>query len=247
MTATAPGGPPDWSPMSPRVDRRSLLTVGAASVLAWACSGQEDTGLEPIFRSATDTDPPGQDGEQTEASAATLAMIGDSITFMSTEALQATLSTTGLEVLAIDAQVGRRITVGNGGRPHSGVDIAAFIANSDPPDVWVIALGTNDIGQYADAAEFATHVKSLLDVLPSAAPLVWVDTWDGGRPDETRLVNDTLRVMAGTRDDVVIVDWSSHGDDDGVVSGDRVHPTEAGTLVFAQVVAEGVGALLASL
>jgi hypothetical protein len=53
--------------------------------------------------------------------------------------------------------------------------------------------------------------------------------------------------MAETRDDVVIVDWSSHGDDEGVVSGDRVHPTEAGTLVFAQVVAEGVGALLASL
>ena len=128
---------------------------------------------------------------------ATLAMIGDSITFMSTEPLQAELSGTGLEVLAIDAQVGRRITVGERGQPYPGTDIVEFIANSNPPDVWVIALGTNDIGQYADAGEFAAQVQALLDLLPEDAPLVWVDTWDGARLDQTRLVNDTLR--AGRR------------------------------------------------
>jgi hypothetical protein len=174
-------------------------------------------------------------------------MIGDSITFMSMESLQAELSETGLEVLAIDAQVGRRIAVGDSGRPYPGTDIVEFIANSEPPDMWVIALGTNDIGQYADAGEFAAQVQALLDLLPAAAPLVWVDTWAGDRLDETRLVNDTLRAVVGQRDSAVVVDWFSHGDDEGVVSDDAVHPTTDGIVVFGQVVAEGVDALLSSL
>ena len=88
-------------------------------------------------------------------------------------------------MLAIDAQVGRRITVGSGGQLYPGTDVVEYIANSDPPDVWVIALGTNDIGQYPDAGEFTLQVQTLLDLLPPAAPLVWVDTWDGNRLDET--------------------------------------------------------------
>jgi lysophospholipase L1-like esterase len=175
-------------------------------------------------------------------------MIGDSITFMSTEPLQATLSATGLEVLTIDAQVGRRITVGENGQPHAGTDVVAFIANGEPrPDVWVIALGTNDIGQYPDAAEFGAQVQGLLDLIPPDAPLVWVDTWDAERPLETRLVNDTLRLLVGARDDARVADWASHGDDTGVVSDDGVHPTDQGTLVFARVVADGVEALLDAL
>jgi lysophospholipase L1-like esterase len=150
-------------------------------------------------------------------------------------------------VRAIDAQVGRRITVGEGGQPYPGTDIVEFIANSDPPDVWVIALGTNDIGQYADAEAFGTQVQTLLDLLPDDAPLVWIDTWDGARLDQTRLVNDTLRALVGERDNAMVVDWFSHGDDEGVITNDQVHPTPDGTLVFGQVVADGVEALAASL
>jgi hypothetical protein len=230
--------------MAPRVDRRILLVIGALSVVANACDG---SGVDSVSGAARGTDPSGGDGAQSAESAETVVMVGDSITFMSTDSLRAELSSTGLEVLAIDAQVGRRIAVGNGGQPHSGTNVIEFIANSDPPDVWVIALGTNDIGQYADAGEFASQVQALLDLIPSAAPLVWVDTWDATRPVETQLVNDTLHAMLDGRDDAVVVDWSSHGGDEGVVTGDGVHPTEDGILVFAQVVAEGVDTLLASL
>ncbi|MGH9132430.1 MAG: GDSL-type esterase/lipase family protein [Ilumatobacteraceae bacterium] len=234
--------------MSPRIDRRMLLAACALAVVGAACSERSDAGVEPLSRSATGTDPAGGGAAgDPPSSPQTVAMIGDSITFMSTEPLQAELSETGLEVLAIDAQVGRRITVGERGQPHAGTAIAEYIANTVPPDVWVIALGTNDIGQYPDPVEFATQVQAMLDLLPEAAPLVWVDTWDGDRPDETQLVNDTLHLMLDGRDDTLVVDWSSHGDDDGVVSGDAVHPTDAGTLVFGQVVAEGVDELLASL
>ena len=156
-------------------------------------------------------------------------MIGDSITFMSTEPLQAELSDTGLEVLAIDAQVGRRITVGDRGQPYPGTDIVEFIANSNPPDVWVIALGTNDIGQYADAAEFAAQVQALLDLLPDAAPL-GVGRHVGRRPTRP----DPPRQRHTPRRSSVSVTTpssstgSSHGDDEGVVTVDLVHPTTDG-------------------
>jgi lysophospholipase L1-like esterase len=231
--------------MSPRSTRRTLL-VAALVVVACACS-ERGAGVESVAMAATGTDPAGDGGGQPPETPATVAMVGDSITFMSSEPLQVALAGTGLEVLAIDAQVGRRITVGDGGRPHPGTEIVAYIASSDPPDVWIIALGTNDIGQYGDAGEFAVQVQTLLDLLPATAPLVWVDTWDGDRLDATRLVNDTLRSVLGGRENSVVVDWSSHGDDAGVVADDAVHPTSDGSVVFGQVVAAGVEALLASL
>ena len=230
--------------MSPRAVRWIVLAVGALAVVASACT---DAGVDSVSRAANGTASAGEDGGQQPASPESMVMIGDSITFMSMESLQAELSDTGLEVLAIDAQVGRRITVGDRGRPYPGTDIVEFIANSEPPDLWVIALGTNDIGQYADAGEFAAQVQALLDLLPAAAPVVWIDTWAGDRVDETRLVNDTLRAVVGQRDNAVVVDWFSHGDDEGVVSGDAVHPTTDGILVFGQVVAAGVDALVSSL
>jgi GDSL-like Lipase/Acylhydrolase family len=230
--------------MTPRLDRRTLLAIGALAVVAFACSEGDDAGLEPLSPLGTGGDPAG--GEES-GSQPTVAVIGDSITFMSTDPLRADLSGIGLDVRAIDAQIGRRITAGEGGRPYPGTDIVEFIANSDPPDVWVIALGTNDIGQYADAEEFAVQVQALLDLLPDDAPLAWVDTWAGDRLEETRLVNDTLRAVVGERDNAVVVDWFSHGNDDGVVSDDQVHPTPDGTLVFGQVVADGVETLFESL
>ena len=178
MTAVGPGRPPDWSPMSPRVPDPARRRRPRSSSRARAADG--GAGVEPVARAATGTDPAG-DGPL-DSTPETVAMIGDSITFMSTEPLQAALAATGLEVLAIDAQVGRRITVGEGAGPIPAPTIVEFIANSEPPDVWVIALGTNDIGQYADAGEFAAQVQTLLDLLPAAAPLVWIDTWDGDQP-----------------------------------------------------------------
>jgi lysophospholipase L1-like esterase len=232
---------PDWAAMSPRHGHRTLFAFGALVLVAGACS--DGDGVDSLERLENGTDP----GDGSLDSPETLAMIGDSITFMSTEALQAELSDTGLEVLAIDAQVGRRITVGDSGQPYPGTEIVDFIANSDPPDVWVIALGTNDIGKYADGAEFAAQVQALLDLLPAAAPLVWVDTWYGAQVDQTQLVNDTLRSVVGERDNAIVADWASHADDEGVVTFDLVHPTTDGIAVFAQVVADGVDSLLATL
>ena len=193
--------------MTPRVGRRTLLAFGALALVAFGCSeGNEGNaeGLEPLTPLGTGGDPAG--GGESE-SQPTAAMIGDSITFMSTDPLRAALSGIGLDVRAIDAQVGRRITVGEGGQPYPGTDIVEFIANSDPPDVWVIALGTNDIGQYPDAEAFGTQVQTLLDLVPDDAP--WSGSTPGTAPASTRPASSTTpcapwSVSATTR-------WSSTG------------------------------------
>ena len=147
-------------------------------------------------------------------------------------------------MLAIDAQVGRRITVGDRGQPYPGTEIVDYIANSNPPDVWVITLGTNDIGKYADGAEFAAQVQALLDLLPEAAPLV--GSTRGTAPNSTR-PNSSTRHSA--RSSVSVTMPSSPTGrvtptTEGVVTFDLVHPTTDGIAVFAQVVADGVDSLL---
>ena len=78
--------------------------------------------------------------------------------------------------------------------------------------------------------------------------MVWVDTWDGSlvstRPASSTTCCATWSVSA---DNAMVVDWFSHGDDEGVITSDQVHPTPDGTLVFGQVVADGVTSLVASL
>jgi hypothetical protein len=213
------------------VDRRSVLLGGAGAVLLAACgvsaSRESDTTAE--VDDAAGGDEPRR-----------IAMVGDSITFMSTEPLRAGFTTLGLDVAAIDAQVGRRMTVGAGGQLYPGTDVIRFIAAGGVVDVWAVALGTNDVGQYPDAAAYTEQVLAVLAEVPDRAPLVWVDTWHRDRREACQLLNGVLRTVVGSRPRSLVVDWFTHGDDPGVVTADGVHPTDAGTSVFGLVVTAGV-------
>ena len=75
------------------------------------------------------------------------------------------------------------------------------------PDVWVIALGTNDIAKYASSEEYGEVVQQLLDLLPADAPLVWVDAYRDDYRDDSVLFDDTpgtgdLHAQVEQRDDV---------------------------------------------
>lgn len=174
-----------------------------------------------------------------------VAVVGDSITVASAEPLDVALAGLGLEVVAIEAQVGRRMTVGERDRLYTGADIVELVANQRSPELWVIALGTNDIGQYADQDEVAEQIRALLARLPDDAPVVWVDTWFRGREQQTEVVNAAIRTVLGARPDSHVVEWSAHATDDGVLSGDGVHLTDGvGRQRFADVVSAGVETFL---
>lgn len=175
----------------------------------------------------------------------TVAMVGDSITVASAEHLTEALAGLGLEVLLVDAQVGRRMTVGQRDHLVPGSDVVQYVAAVLEPELWILALGTNDIGQYPEPGLIAEQVAEVLRPIPEGAPVVWVDTWIRDRPDQARAVNEAIRSALDARPAAIVVDWASHATDDGVLAADGVHLSDGlGRVRFAEVVASGIEALI---
>ena len=176
----------------------------------------------------------------------TVVMIGDSITKGATPALDERYDLLGLDHL-IEAENGKRIAVSSPDNA-SGASIARFIAENGDGDhsdeVWVVALGTNDVGQYAGPDEIAAAVNEVLDEVPEDAALVWVDTFIADRPEQTDAVNSIIRQRVERRGDSVIAPWTAFVEGDGVLTRDGVHPTIGGADVFAFVVTDTVRAFL---
>lgn len=175
-----------------------------------------------------------------------VVMIGDSITRGATPSLEERYELLGLDHL-IEAQNGKRMAVSDRDNP-SGASIAEFLAANGDGDhsdeVWVIALGTNDVGQYAGADEVAAAVNEILASVPTDAALVWVDTYFRDRADDAESLNSIVRERVERRGDGVIAPWTSFADGDDVLTGDGVHPTTDGADVFAFVVTDTVRAFL---
>ena len=175
-----------------------------------------------------------------------VVMIGDSITKGSMPFLGERFDQLGLDHV-ISAENGKRMAVSMRDNP-SGADVAAFLAGSGDGDhsdeVWVVALGTNDIGQYSSPDQIAAAVNEVLDEVPDDAALVWVDTYIVGQPEKTDAVNSIIRQRVERHGDSVIAPWTAFVEGDGVLSGDGVHPTTDGADVFAFVVTDTVRAFL---
>ena len=171
----------------------------------------------------------------------TVVVVGDSITVASADDLEVALTGVGLEVLLVDAQVGRRMTVGERGRLVPGADVIRFVSGILEPELWIVALGTNDIGQYPEPEQIGEQVSEVLAQVPDGVPVVWVDTWIRSRPEQSRVVNEALREVVGRRPGAIVVDWAEHATADGVLSSDGVHLSDGiGRTRFAEVVAAGV-------
>lgn len=175
-----------------------------------------------------------------------VVMIGDSITKGAMPALDERYGLLGLGP-QIEAENGKRMAVSSRDNP-SGAAVAEFLAGNGDGDhsdeVWVVALGTNDISQYGGPDEIAAAVNEVLAAVPDDAALVWVDTYISGRPDDTDAVNSIIRDRVARRGDSVIAPWSAFAEGTGVLSGDGVHPTSDGADVFAYVVTDTVAAFL---
>jgi lysophospholipase L1-like esterase len=176
----------------------------------------------------------------------TVVMIGDSITKGAIEALGERYELLGLDHL-IEAQNGKRIAVSSPDNA-SGVSIARFLADNGDGDhtdeVWVVALGTNDVGQYASPDEIAAVVNEILAAVPEDAALVWVDTYFRDRAEAAAELNAIVSDRVARRGDSVIAPWTSFAPSEGVLTGDGVHPTSDGADVFAFVVTDTVRAFL---
>jgi lysophospholipase L1-like esterase len=170
-----------------------------------------------------------------EALPATVAVVGDSLTLSAQEEITAYLTGIGIEVVEVDGAVNRRMT--NGAEPDPGIDVIEDIADATEPELWVVALGTNDVGSAVSPDQFGADVTTLLEAIPDNAPVVWVDLWIRDRQEQIATANEVLRSALAGRPDTAVADWFSHGDDPGLVAGDGIHLTDDGRYMFAATIA----------
>jgi lysophospholipase L1-like esterase len=182
---------------------------------------------------------------EVELDVRSVTVVGDSITAASADSIRATLGAEDVETIDIVGRERRRIGVGNGTReePLAGVDeIRQLIAKGANPDVWVIALGTNDVSLYPDAAAYGQLVDSVLELIPEDAPLVWVDVYRPRQQEHTAMFNEVLHDRLDRRPDAAIAPWHAFASspDQRILRKDDLHPNAAGTEVFAQVITAGI-------
>jgi lysophospholipase L1-like esterase len=217
--------------------RRLAVLVAALAAVAGCSTSVASGGTGPA--GAATVPAPGVAAPAPAAAPTSVAMIGDSITEASEMQLEEAFAEAGFQEWVIEGESGRRIAVGNGrGEPLAGTAMLAdMLEFGVAPDVWVIALGTNDVGQYSTSEEYAALVDGMLDQLPEDVPVVWVDAYVGPRLEETLEWNVVLRDRVGEREHTSIAEWTAVADGDGVLSDDDYHPSEEGHAVFAEVVA----------
>lgn len=206
----------------------------ALALAAAACTADREAATAPPFGAASTT--VSASAPITAPSIRSVAIIGDSITNGSEVQLRERLGSLDIEIMAVDAEDGRRMTTD--GSNGSGLSAVSRLAARGGPDLWVIALGTNDIQQY-DADGYGVVIDELLAAVPADAPLVWVDVYLDSNPDSSADFNDALRAALGARGHATVVDWASLAAEDGVLR-DGIHPSGFGIERFAERVTAAV-------
>lgn len=176
-----------------------------------------------------------------------VGMVGDSITAGSLEELKFVLAAHGVEDATIDGVPSRRIELGNGkSEPLNGVGtLYGLLAAGLEPDAWVIALGTNDVGQYGDEADYARLVDTIVEMLPDDVPLVWVDVYRPAYLEDTETFNRIVRDRLEERGNAAVASWFDVASrpDQHVLQDDRIHPNENGRAAFAGLVSAALATL----
>ena len=176
----------------------------------------------------------------------TVAVVGDSLTRSAEDEILDTLTIDGFDVLTVDGLESRRMTRGGSSLPPGTAAIENIQEIADP-DLWVIVLGTNDVASTGSAGEFRSEMREVLALLPGHVPVVWVDLWIRDRRPAISEANALIRAELRTwRGGAAVVDWFSHGDDDGIITGDGVHLTNEGQQLFADSISSAIDELLDS-
>ena len=134
--------------------------------------------------------------------------------------------------VAVEAEPSRFIDFGNRVLDKMLLDDAA------PEEDWhaaVVFLGSNYGG---DEVRYEAELVRILDRLaPRPTLLLTVTEY---RPDYVE-VNEVVNRLGAERDNVTVLDWRTISETPGVLSSDRLHPTDAGRRVLAESVAAALG------
>ena len=182
-----------------------------------------------------------------------VVIVGDSLTGGNESYIAPTLRSAGLDA-QIEGLSARRIAVSFQfqGYRDSGIErIRALRASGVDPDLWVIQLGTNDLGAVkncgcADPVAFAGDlIDRLLEELPANRPVAWVTVMYRDDYELTNTFNEALRRRAATNPYMRLIDWArlSLQRPDWFI--DPVHQSIDGVVRFTQMYVDDIRALLA--
>ncbi len=139
----------------------------------------------------------------------------------------------GWEV-AVEAEPSRFIDFGNSVLDRLLPDDPA----AAPDDDWnaaVVFLGSN---YGSDPVKYEAELVRILDRLaPRPTLLLTVTEY---RPNYVE-VNEVVNRLGAERDNITVLDWKSISETPGVLSSDRLHPTDAGRRALAESVAVALG------
>lgn len=209
-------------------DERELVERAESAVDAEAADGQAEFAAAPSTLADDVPEMP-----------RTVAVIGDSIALSAQDDVTGALESLDLDVVAYDAWEGRRMVNGDSSLPSGLTAIDELVADGVDPDLWVVALGTNDVGAVA-VDSWRADIDAVLRALPAGDDVIWVDTWaesyDDYATDFNELLRDELRFCA----DCSVLDWHTAAAGDGLIIDDGVHLTDTGRIAFARLIGDGV-------
>jgi lysophospholipase L1-like esterase len=171
---------------------------------------------------------------------ASAAVIGDSIALSAEPYVVPALESLGIEVVAYDAVENRRMVNGSNAVSSGRQAIRDVVEGAVEPDLWIVALGTNDVGALTGREPWEEAVEDVLATIPEGADVVWVDTSVRPLDEYAAQFNDTLRDEAQWRNDVWVLDWHGRAADDGLVTDDGVHLSSTGRIEYARMIADGL-------
>jgi lysophospholipase L1-like esterase len=150
-----------------------------------------------------------------------IAALGDSVMLGSKEELEKRIGPG-----TVDATVSRQFL-------HSPDLVRDLLARPVPPQVIVIALGTNGPVQ-------ERHFEELMEVAADVPRMVFVNAHVPTRDWEAE-TNRQLAAGVERYDNAVLVDWftPTEGRSD-LFAPDNFHPTPAGRVIYAELVAEAI-------
>ena len=168
-----------------------------------------------------------------------VAILGDSLTVQSRARLRELLADQSLKVAALygEGMSGGPISARFGG-PIMETMVEEY--SDDPPEVLVVALGTNDVWQPGldpDGFErsWTTMARTFGDAcIVGVTATETTEAWNYD-PDDAVEVNRVIRRGAD-----VVVDWAELGADPAYTGVDHIHLTDAGQERFASLIGRGV-------
>lgn len=175
---------------------------------------------------------------QAASSGGRVAVVGDSLTVGTKPYQAAALLAAGWVEAVVDGSGSRGIATKVDGDPHTGLGAVDAIRSSGAePDLWIVALGTNDAWIYP-SARYGEMVAAMLDRI-GATPVLWVNVYLPAAPTRQQAWNAALTDAAAARSNVSVHDWASlAAQHSGWLTSDHVHYTGTGYQARAAAIAE---------